>query len=328
VTDYLTIKQLQALDQSSELAFSGIYFIKRKLTKTTKNGNPYLLLEFSDASGSFVTNIFNNSNAYVTFEDISEGSLIKIQGTTRFYNNQISPDIYSVALFSLEEATELGIAQQLIEVPPESESYLWDELTQGIEQIKYPALNATVKYVIQNHESAFRGASAAIAMHHAYRHGLLEHTVHMMQIGLSLLPIYKEVDFDLAIAGIILHDIGKLEEYEGEIVTKTTRVGVLQGHVVLGYKIVRKAAIISKLSEDLTERLEHIVISHQGEKEWGAAAMAATPEAVFVSMIDNLDAKMGMVQRTLRNAPENAEFSDYLPGLKTKLLLTPPNKEK
>jgi 3'-5' exoribonuclease len=150
----------------------------------------------------------------------------------------------------------------------------------------------------------------------------------MLQIGLALLPIYKEVDFDLAIAGIILHDIGKLEEYEGDIATKTTRVGILQGHVVLGYKVARKAAILSNLSEDLTERLEHIILSHQGEKEWGAAAMAATPEAVFVSMVDNLDAKMGMVQRTLRNAPENAEFSDYLPGLKTRLLLTPPNKEK
>ena len=73
-------------------------------------------------------------------------------------------------------------------------------------------------------------------MHHAYRHGLLEHTVHMLQVGLALLPIYKEVDFDLAIAGIILHDIGKLEEYEGDIATKTTRLGTLQGHVVLGYK--------------------------------------------------------------------------------------------
>ena len=328
MTDYLTIKQLQALDSSSELAFSGIYFIKRKLTKMAKNGNPYLLIEFSDASGTFVTNVFNNSNAYVTLDDISEGSLIKLQGTTRFYNNQISPDIYSVALFSLEEATDKGIIHQLIEVPPESESHLWDQLTHCIEQIKHPELKATVENVIQNHESAFRSASAAIAMHHAYRHGLLEHTVHMSQIGLALLPIYKEVDSDLAIAGIILHDIGKLEEYEGDIATKTTRAGILQGHVVLGYKMVRKAAILSNLSEDLTERLEHIILSHQGEKEWGAAAMAATPEAVFVSMIDNLDAKMGMVQRTLRNAPENAEFSDYLPGLKTKLLLTPPNKGK
>ena len=142
----------------------------------------------------------------------------------------------------------------------------------------------------------------------------------------ALLPLYPQVDADLAIAGIILHDIGKLEEYIGEFAAKVSRIGTLQGHVVLGFRSTRKAAIQSKLNADLTERLEHIILSHQGEKEWGAAAMAATPEAVFVSMVDNLDAKMGMVQRVLRNSPEGEEFSEYLMGLKTRVLLTPPDK--
>ena len=211
-------------------------------------------------------------------------------------------------------------------MPPETESELWQALLNGLDQIKHSALKKTVESALSEHEEQFKTSSAAISMHHAYRHGLLEHTVHMLKVGLSLLPIYPEVDSDLAIAGIILHDIGKIEEYDGEYTTEITRKGLLQGHVVLGYKIVRKAALLSKLNEDLTERLEHIILSHQGEKEWGAAAMAATPEAVFVSMIDNLDARMGMVQRTLRKAPENGILSDYLPGLKTKLLLTPPKK--
>jgi len=172
----------------------------------------------------------------------------------------------------------------------------------------------------------FRTGTAAISMHHAYRHGLLEHTTHMARSARALLPLYPQVDADLAIAGIILHDIGKLEEYVGDYAAKVSRVGTLQGHVVLGFRTARKAAIQSKLNADLTERLEHIILSHQGEKEWGAAAMAATPEAVFVSMIDNLDAKMGMVQRVLRNTPEGEEFSEYLMGLQTRVLLTPPDK--
>jgi 3'-5' exoribonuclease len=96
--------------------------------------------------------------------------------------------------------------------------------------------------------------------------------------------------------------------------------------VVIGFRVARKAALQCGLNEDLTERLEHIILSHQGEKEWGAAAMAATPEAVFVSMVDNLDAKMGMVQRVLRNTPPNEAFSEFLPGLQTRVLLTPPEK--
>jgi 3'-5' exoribonuclease len=79
-----------------------------------------------------------------------------------------------------------------------------------------------------------------------------------------------------------------------------------------------------KLRSDLLERLEHIVLSHQGELEWGAAAMAATPEAVFVSLVDNLDAKMGMVQRAVRLAVPGEEFSDYLPGLKAPVVVVPP----
>jgi 3'-5' exoribonuclease len=165
-------------------------------------------------------------------------------------------------------------------------------------------------------------------MHHAYRHGLLEHTVHMARACRALLPLYPEIDADLAMAGVLVHDTGKVIEYEGDLVTTRSRRGILQGHVVLGYQLVRKAGIKSRLNPDLLERLEHIVLSHQGELEWGAAALAATPEAVFVAKIDDLDAKMGMVQRLLRNGGENPPepFSEKHFGLNTQLLLTKPQK--
>jgi 3'-5' exoribonuclease len=166
----------------------------------------------------------------------------------------------------------------------------------------------------------FKWSPAAVAMHHAYRHGLLEHTTHMARACQALLPLYPEVDPDLALAGILLHDTGKAIEYEGTLATKRSRRGILQGHVVLGYQLARKAAIKAKLDNDRLERLEHIILSHQGEPEWGAAVYAATPEAVFVSMIDNLDAKMGMVQRALRQSGEGDEFSERLPGLSSPLL--------
>jgi 3'-5' exoribonuclease len=139
----------------------------------------------------------------------------------------------------------------------------------------------------------------------------------------ALLPLYTEVDADLAMAGILLHDTGKTIEYEGTLATKRSRRGILQGHVVLGYQLARKHGIKARLDADRLERLEHIVLSHQGEPEWGAAVYAATPEAVFVSMIDNLDAKMGMVQRALRQADPAGEFSERLPGLNTSLLTKP-----
>jgi 3'-5' exoribonuclease len=142
----------------------------------------------------------------------------------------------------------------------------------------------------------------------------------MTRVCRALLPLYPEVDPDLALAGVLLHDAGKAIEYEGTLATKRSRRGILQGHVVLGYQLARKHGIKAKLDSDRLERLEHVILSHQGEPEWGAAVYAATPEAVFVSMVDNLDAKMGMVQRALRQAGENEEFSERLPGLNAQLL--------
>ena len=196
---------------------------------------------------------------------------------------------------------------------------MWSELLEHAESIQHTELKATVHRVLEEIAEAFKLTPGAISMHHAYKHGLLEHTLHMARAGRALFPLYPEVYPDLALAGIILHDIGKTVEYIYEKTTKKSQAGILHGHVVLGYRMARKAALQSGLSEDLLERLEHIILSHQGELEWGAATMAATPEAVFVSLIDNLDAKMGIVQHALRQQKNG--FSSYLPGLKTTLLL-------
>ena len=161
-------------------------------------------------------------------------------------------------------------------------------------------------------------------MHHAYRHGLLEHSCHLARAARAVLPLYPQVDPSLAIAGTLLHDIGKTVEYTQGLSPRKTRTGILKGHVVLGYRCVRKHGLKNRLAPEVLERLEHIVLSHQGELEWGAAALAATPEAVFVSMVDNLDAKMGMVQAALRNTPSGEEFSEFFPGLKSAVLVTPP----
>lgn len=195
-----------------------------------------------------------------------------------------------------------------------------------IDAISHEGLRAVTRQVFENIGDRFRIAPAATAMHHAYRHGLLEHTVHVTRVGRALLPLYPEVDPSLATAGMLLHDVGKTIEYEGELAATKSRTGVLQGHVVLGYRLVRQAAMKAKpaLEPEVLERLEHIILSHQGELEWGAAALACTPEAVFVAMADNFDAKMGMVQQALRNTPSTQEFSDFLPGLRISLLTVPP----
>ena len=213
-----------------------------------------------------------------------------------------------------------GLLENLVETAPEDHQVLWQEFQGYIEAIQHDELRMAVRGVFEDIGEVFRWCPAAVSMHHAYRHGLLEHTVHMARACKALLPVYPEVDADLAMAGILLHDTGKAIEYEGTLATKRSRRGILQGHVVLGYQLARKAGIKAKLDADRLERLEHIILSHQGEPEWGAAVRAATPEAVFVSVVDNLDAGVGRVQRALRQTPDADEFSERLPGLCSQVL--------
>lgn len=321
----LTVRELKAFDiPDTGKAFASLLVVKKLQAKTAANGNPFLSAELGDRGGSFSCTIFGDSPAFEALKTGGEGAVVRFEGKVEFYQGRLSPRPVRVTVVPESDlAAQPGAIENLVEVAPEDPSALWTEFNAFIDGIRHDELRLTVRAVFEEIGDAFRWSPAAVAMHHAYRHGLLEHTVHMARACKALAPLYPEVDADLAMAGILLHDTGKTIEYEGTLATRRSRKGILQGHVVLGYQLARKAGLKARLDADRLERLEHIVLSHQGEPEWGAAVYAATPEAVFVSMIDNLDAKMGMVERALRQTPEDNDFSERLPGLNTTLLTKP-----
>lgn len=317
----LIVRELKAMDTAAHgRAFSSLLVLKKLASKTASNGNTFYSVELGDRSGSFSCTIFSDSPCYEAFKAAGEGAVLRIDGKIEFYQGRLSPRMGKAVALAEAELGAPGLLESLVETAPEDHQALWQEFVGFIDRIRHDELRLTVRGVFEEIGDTFRWSPAAVAMHHAYRHGLLEHTVHMARACQALLPLYLEVEADLALAGILLHDTGKAIEYEGTLATKRSRRGILQGHVVLGYQLARKHGMRAKLDRDRLERLEHIILSHQGEPEWGAAVYAATPEAVFVSMIDNLDAKMGMVQRALRQANEGDEFSERLPGLSSPLL--------
>ena len=316
-----TVRELKAHDTAANgRPFASLLVLKKLAAKTASNGNPFFSVEFGDRSGSFGCTVFGDSAVFETLKDAGEGAVVRIEGKIDFYQGRFSPRLAKATALSETELGAPGLLENLVETAPENAEALWTEFNGFVDAISHAELRATVRAVVDEVGGAFKWSPAAVSMHHAYRHGLLEHTVHMARACKALLPIYPEVHGDLAMAGILLHDTGKTIEYEGTLATKRSRRGILQGHVVLGYQLARKAGMKAKLAPDLLERLEHIILSHQGEPEWGAAVYAATPEAVFVSMIDNLDARMGMVQRALRQASDTDDFSERLPGLSSPLL--------
>ncbi len=321
----VSVRELKTLDPGANgRPFTSLLVLKKVSARTASNGNTFLTIDLGDRGGSFGCTVFGDSPLFDTIKSAGEGAVLRIEGKVDFYQGRLSPRLLKATVLSESELGAPGLLENLVETAPESADALWADLNGFIEGIAQAELRATVRAVFDEIGEAFRWSPAAVSMHHAYRHGLLEHTVHMARACHALLPLYPEVEPSLAMAGILLHDTGKTIEYEGTLATKRSRRGLLQGHVVLGYQITRKAGMKAKLAPELLERLEHIVLSHQGEPEWGAAVYAATPEAVFVAKIDDLDAKMGMVQRALRQANETDEFSEKLPGLNTSLLLRKP----
>jgi 3'-5' exoribonuclease len=320
----LTVRELKSPELHAGAPFAAVLVVKKLQVKTASNGNPFLSLDLGDRGGSFACTLFGDSPLFDPIKAAGESAVLRIEGRADSFQGRFSPKILKAAVLTEEQlAAEPGLVDALVELAPENADELWTEFLACIDLILHDELRMTVRGVFDEVGEVFRRCPAAVAMHHAYRHGLLEHTLHMARACRALLPLYPQVDADLALAGILLHDTGKTIEYEGTLATRRSRRGILQGHVVLGYQLARKHGIKARLDPDRLERLEHIVLSHQGEPEWGAAVYAATPEAVFVSMIDNLDAKMGMVQRALRQADPAAEFSERLPGLNSALLTRP-----
>lgn len=317
-----SVQQLKKIQEGQVQEFSSVLILKKVSSRTARNGSEFLMVEFGDKTGAFGVTCFSGTPAFDFFKTTPEGSIVKISGLSDFYQSRFSPRINDASLVDEADLDDDALSN-LVECSPEDPKELFAELQSYINAIEHEGLRLTTQQVIDELGDVFINCPAAVSMHHAYRHGLLEHTVHVTRAGRALLPLYPEVNADLATAGMILHDTGKTIEYEGYRTKRRTKTGILQGHVVLGFRLVRKAAMQNKLDESLCERLEHIILSHQGELEWGAASMAATPEAVFVSMVDNLDAKMGMVQEVLRKTPDGDIFSDYLPGLKAPVLTEP-----
>lgn len=323
---FSTVAELKALPDDQPRPFAAVLLFLRAATRKARNGSDFLVVELGDKTGSFSATCFGDSAAFVFFSVQTEGSVVRIEGHTDRYQGKFSPRITAVGQLSPDEVEQGNWLAKLVVSAPEDAGALWTELQGLIDTIAHEGLRAVTRQVFENIGERFRIAPAATAMHHAYRHGLLEHTVHVARVARAVLPLYPEVDPGLVMAGVLLHDVGKTIEYEGELAATKSRTGILQGHVVLGYRLVRQGAMKAKpaLEPEVLERLEHIILSHQGELEWGAAALACTPEALFVAQCDNFDAKLGMVQQALRNTPATQEFSDYLPGLRISLLTTPP----
>lgn len=314
----MKVSQIKSVEDGAN--FQVVCALKSFTARSAKNGRDFLILDFADNSGSFGAMCFESSAAFEILKCAKVGEVFEINATADTYQGKPSPKLENARKLEDEEVD--AIRESLAQVSPFNPKEMQNELYQIINDISHAPLRETVRYALDSTNGAFFTSTAAVKMHHAYIYGLLEHTLRCAKTARALLPLYPLIDKDLTLAGTILHDIGKTIEYTQTLAPERSRAGILQGHVVLGYKLVRKAGLKNSLSADILERLEHIILSHQGEPEWGAAVRAATPEAVFVSCVDNFDAKMGALEAAIE-ASLGDEFAE-VGALRSKVLTLKP----
>ena len=193
---------------------------------------------------------------------------------------------------------------------------MWDECVRLLGSFEHPAMKALAELFLEDEYfvEAFKRAPAAKALHHSYLGGLLEHTLTLMQIADRICPLYPRLNRDLVLMGCFLQDIGKTRELRYDRAFAYTDQGELIGHIVEGTHMLRaKCEVLMRekgvrLPAGTAMVLEHIILSHHGVPEYGAAKVPMTPEAVLVSHIDALDAKTVIAMGLAR--PEQAPAAD------------------
>jgi 3'-5' exoribonuclease len=304
-----TVQQLTDGDALDE-----IYLVGEKQLRANRNGVLYLQLELRDRSGSISARMWNATEQQ--FRSFEEGDLVKVKGKVQLYQGALQ------VIFTAFERMPAG-QLNLDDFVPQTEqdvSRLLDRLHAPLRKLSNPHLRALVECFLIDDAlmQAYCQAPAGVRNHHAYRGGLLEHVVTMLEAAERLCPLYPELNRDLLLMGIFLHDIGKVRELSYDRVFGYTDEGQLVGHVVIGVEMLtEKVARVPDLTgepfpPELLLRLKHMIASHHGEYEFGAARLPMTPEAIALHYLDNLDAKIHSFTRDIReDRGTNSAWTPY-----------------
>ena len=279
------------------------------------NGGAYLSVELRDASGSIVGKKWDapaeDEQLFVV------GNVIQVVGETNKYKEQLQLKILSAELVPLEEID----VEKFVKAPPVAKETLIERFNAHVSSIKNEDCLKILKYMINKFGDKIYSYPAAVSIHHEYSSGLLMHSITMADLANYLCPIY-DCDHDLMITGCLLHDLGKIIELEGPIVYKYSTEGKLLGHISIMAAELRKATDELKIKSEIPLLLEHMVLSHHGQQEFGSPVMPLTKEALLLSLIDNLDSKMVVVNKAVADL-EPGNFSNKVFSLDNRSFYKP-----
>jgi 3'-5' exoribonuclease len=289
----------------------GFALLARKERRTDRNGRDYLDLQLADSTGNISGKIWAGSPAMDG--DFDAHDFVAFKGAVRSYRDQLQLNVDQCRRVQ-DSDREYGFDESTL-IPSTREDI--DDLQSRLERVlkeslKRPEMRQLALESLRAYGEALREHPAAKTMHHAYRGGLLEHTTSMAELALKICQHYPDLDRDLILVGALFHDLGKLQELGAMPANDYTPVGRLVGHVVLGRDLLReRCAAIADFPADLQLHLEHLILSHQGRKEFGSPVEPMTAEAVALHFIDDLDSKLNQ----LTIARDEGEPVQFLRGM-------------
>ncbi len=289
------------------------FVVTEKQLRVTRSGASFVTLRLVDRTGEVVGRIWENAEALEPL--ITVGEAISITGRCESYKGELQLNILQVEPLD-RRAVDPG---DFLPVCPLDLNVLYQQLKRTVAAIKSPPLRLLMQAILDDRPlmDRFRRAPAAKSMHHAYLGGLLEHTVSVATLASLMARHYATLNRDLLIAGALLHDLGKIDEFTYDLAIDYSDSGRLLGHMILGVQIVEdKIRSIAAFPPEQAVLLKHLILSHHGEHEFGAVKLPMTREAFALHFVDDLDAKMNTLNRIVDGLRDTGStWSVYQPAL-------------
>ena len=294
------------------------FLVQSKELRVKKTGESYLALALSDKTGAVDAKMWDNvEQVESTFE---REDFVKIKGAVQVYRNK--PQVTVHRLRRLEER-DVDLADYFPRSARDPEE-MWEELQQVVAAVGNVWLKELLTRILSDPDIAVRLklAPAAKTMHHAYLGGLLEHVLSLCRLTKLVVQHYTEIDQDLVLTGVVLHDLGKIYELSYTRAFGYTTEGQLLGHMIQELEIVHRAlAGMPDFPRPLQVLVEHLIISHHGQYEFGSPKLPMFPEALLLHYIDDLDSKLqGMQALIAKEGALDGDWTGFLPSLGRPLL--------
>ena len=287
----------------------GFFMVREKHRRVTRTERPYLQLVLQDRTGSIEAKIWEDVPAFE--KTFVQGDAVVVKGRVTTFRDKLQLEVEDIGIATPEKHAAYGFDPlDLLPATLKDIDEMWSEITAQIRGMRNKYLRQLVGRLYRANAAVIKTHPASMTLHHAIYGGFLEH-VHSMAHLAPILANHYNLDDDLLLAGVLLHDIGKVRELQPVTQPGYTNEGQLIGHIVIGYEMVKDTiAEIKGFPDELAMKIEHMVLAHQGKYEWQSPKRPKFAEALLLHHLDELDARMHMIQEVLDKDPESGSWTN------------------